>query len=54
MPFDHEDGQAVRQFLLHHTIRQTERRRMREVKAQAEAHGDAQTCYEDVEAARLT
>jgi hypothetical protein len=25
MPLDHEHGQSVRQFLFHHTIRQTER-----------------------------
>jgi hypothetical protein len=32
MSFDHEYGHSVCQFLLHHTVRQTERRRMRQVK----------------------
>jgi hypothetical protein len=35
MPFDHEDGQPVRQLLFHHSIRQPERGRMRQVEAKA-------------------
>jgi hypothetical protein len=53
MPFDHEDGQSVRQFLLHHTIRQPKGCRMRQVKVQAEAKDDKQTCCEDVEPVRI-
>jgi hypothetical protein len=35
MPFDHEHSQSVRQFVFHHTIRQPERGRMRQVDAKA-------------------
>jgi hypothetical protein len=43
MPFDHEHGQSVRQFLFHYTIRQTERCRKWQSKVETEAEHDSDT-----------
>ena len=40
MSFDHENGQSVRQFLFHHTIRQSERCRKEQAEVETEAGGE--------------
>ena len=51
MPFDHEHGQPVRQFLFHHTIRQPERGGMQWIEIQAEAGDENEEAYRETQTA---